>query len=60
MTHREFLDLVEEMRSLQKRWFGGDKSSFVLNRSRALERRVDRAIVDLKDDRSSLFPQDPE
>lgn len=39
----EYAELVRQMRAVQKRWFGGDKSSATLQESKRLERQVDRA-----------------
>ncbi len=47
MTHAEFIELVEQMRTAQKNYFK-TRSKDVLIESKALERQVDAAIVQLK------------
>ena len=51
----EFLALIAEMRSAQKAYFVGDRSSAALSRSKALERQVDAAIKESRDPTPSLF-----
>lgn len=47
MTNREFFELVAAMRTVQRRWFGGDKSRTTLARSKLLERQVDRVLAEI-------------
>lgn len=47
MTNREFIELVAEMRAVQRKFFTGDRSSATLAESKRLEREVDRAVFGL-------------
>ena len=42
-----FAALVREMRRLQKRWFGGDRSIATLHDAKKAERAVDKALDEL-------------
>jgi hypothetical protein len=46
MTNTEFIDLVAQMRTAQKSYFR-TRSKTILEQSKALERQVDAAIVQL-------------
>lgn len=54
MTHAEFLALVAAMREAQKDYFRR-RAPADLERSKNLEREVDRALRELKDDQPKLF-----
>ncbi len=40
-----FIRAVADMRSLQRAWFGGDKSRATLHAAKAAERRVDELLA---------------
>jgi hypothetical protein len=47
VTIKEFAYLVEEMRTMQKRFFRGEKSYEVVKEAKRLEKAVDDAIHDI-------------
>lgn len=56
MDAREFVELVGQMRAAQKAYFRKDtRTQEVLEESRRLERSVDKALAEMRDDRPSLF-----
>lgn len=58
MDPKAFVDLVAEMRAAQKRWFSKEtRTQEILDESRRLERAVDRAIAEMRDDQPTLFPE---
>ena len=61
MSARELAELVERMRAMQKRFFGGEKSGEVVGKAKHLERQVDTAVHDiLHPPPPSLFDQPAE
>lgn len=56
MTIQEFAKLVDDMRSAQKHFFR-TKSSAALDRAKAAESRVDKAVQDILK-QPTLFDQD--
>lgn len=56
MSNDEFYDLVKEMRATQKEYFR-TRDANVLNKSKELERAVDKTIRDREEDKTggSLF-----
>lgn len=44
MSEVMFRELVKRMRTVQKAWFKGDRSSETLSEAKRLERAVDKAI----------------
>ena len=54
MTHAEFVALVASMREAQKAYFKR-RSPSDLDRPRSLEREVDHALKDMRDDQPKLF-----
>ncbi len=45
MTYSEFIDLVRKMRGAQKEYFK-TRDKYVLEKSKALERQVDKALAE--------------
>jgi hypothetical protein len=43
-----FAALVREMRRLQKKWFGGDRSTATLHEAKKAERAVDKALEEIE------------
>lgn len=54
LTFEEFVELVREMRHQQRRFFALRRPD-ALERSKELEREVDRAIEKIEDKQMSLF-----
>lgn len=54
LTFEEFVELVKEMRHQQRRYFALRKPE-TLERSKELEREVDKAIERIEDKQMSLF-----
>lgn len=54
LTFEEFVELVKEMRHQQRRYFALRKPE-TLERSKELEREVDKAIEKIEDKQMSLF-----
>lgn len=55
VTLAELAFKVRQMRAAQKQWFAGDKSSATLDRSKKLEREVDRLVAVVLDGQGRLF-----
>lgn len=56
LTFEEFVELVKEMRHQQRRYFALRKPE-TLERSKELEREVDKAIERIEDKQMSLFSE---
>lgn len=54
-TIEELRLAVADMRTLQRRWFGGDRSPATLAASKAAERKVDRLLLELASPTGDLF-----
>lgn len=54
MTYAQFVAKVSEMRNAQKSYFRTRSAEF-LNRSKSLEREVDKAVADFYDPQGDLF-----
>lgn len=56
LTFEQFVELVKEMRHQQRRYFALRKPE-TLERSKELEREVDKAIEKIEDKQMSLFSE---
>ena len=59
MTAKELARLVKSMREVQKRFFAGERSSELIRQAKDWERRTDKAVAEVLDDRPSLFAEEP-
>lgn len=57
MDHAEFVRLVAAMRTAQREYFR-TRSTGALDRSKGLEKRVDKAIKEALDGQPRLFDED--